>query len=335
MQTIHPGLPFRLKLFGFLFGTFGHAAVVAHSGAPAAAGDLAAHCDMEAQQALRLRAEQTLEDILLADNGWVRVHAAEALAEFGQADTARQVFLKEAENLRQAEYRVGIARVLAATALDPQQRQSQIEAIVRVFTDPTAADRKQAVESLAKLKEPLPSAALAVAQALARVPLDADSVIPAWALHYAPGDFDLVPLLLDGLQSPQPLLRQRCAYVLRWINADDARINPALNKALLAEAEGTRVHTFMLSAAASLKAAGSPEESLAWQRQLLNRVRTAPVAERAEASHALAQYATLPMAQEVLALLDEEEAGTRVAAARIVLAALRNAAGGSCAAPAR
>ena len=82
-----------------------------------------AETSLEALQALAAARPSALA----AESGWVRVHAAEALAACGEPAAARAAFLTElAVHGEVPRDRIGIHRVLARTAPDPATRGAEV-----------------------------------------------------------------------------------------------------------------------------------------------------------------------------------------------------------------
>jgi len=94
-----------------------------------------------------------LNDILHAEQGWIKVHAAEYLLWTGNGDAVKPVFLEEEKKYGHSiPYRIGIWRVLAQTASDSTERTYWITKIANAFLDEQGPDRIHAVESMAKLQ---------------------------------------------------------------------------------------------------------------------------------------------------------------------------------------
>ena len=107
-------------------------------------------CAVSAVTTSRERAIQVLDRELRGDSGWTQVHAADALLDHGFTQEVHQVFAPIANNAPDS-YRVGVWRVMARAATTEKLRAGFVEKIRRVMHDPTASDRLQAAESLAKL----------------------------------------------------------------------------------------------------------------------------------------------------------------------------------------
>ena len=84
---------------------------------------------------------------------WVKVHAAEYLLALDYPQGVEETYLEELKRFEnEPQYRVGIWRVLARTAVSEAEQNHWIEKIRGVFLDPSASDRGHAAETLAKLK---------------------------------------------------------------------------------------------------------------------------------------------------------------------------------------
>ena len=89
-----------------------------------------------------------------SEQGFERIHAAEALIWTGRPEGIQEYFL---EQVRTADSQrlnpIGVWRVLYRTnANHPDQQQEYLKQIVAVYADPTAKDRGTAAETLGKLK---------------------------------------------------------------------------------------------------------------------------------------------------------------------------------------
>lgn len=94
---------------------------------------------------------QVLKDALEKESEWVKVHAAEALLNYGFHDLVLKTFLPEDSNA-EPPYRIGVWRVLAQA--NPNNRSFAEEyrnRIINAFMDVNGPDREHAAESLGKL----------------------------------------------------------------------------------------------------------------------------------------------------------------------------------------
>lgn len=105
----------------------------------------------------RAQALTDLKSLLHSEKEWIKVHAAEFLLWENQAvDEVREVYLQEERLFGDVpKYRIGIWRVLAQAAVDPQNRKHWVDKIVAAYLDTAGEDRLHAIETLAKLKVPI------------------------------------------------------------------------------------------------------------------------------------------------------------------------------------
>lgn len=96
------------------------------------------------------RSLAVLHEALAEGKVWVKVHAAESLLWTGHPEGVRELFLNEAKSAGPF-YRIGVWRVLAQAAADPEERKAYTEKIAAVLLDPSAEDRGHAAETLGKL----------------------------------------------------------------------------------------------------------------------------------------------------------------------------------------
>lgn len=172
-----------------------------------------------ADAALRERSLTTLRHELATTEGWVRVHAAEALIEHGQTVGMASLYTGELTTAT-PPYRIGVRRVLARVGTEPE-RTTHLAAIRAALHDPAGPDRVHAAETFAKLGAATPadipviSAWLATADAPTAAYLRWLRVQLAPASRRAAEEAALAALL----QSDVSAARQRAAYAL-------ARLSP-------------------------------------------------------------------------------------------------------------
>lgn len=261
------------------------------------------------------RARSVLQRVVTEDRSWVGVHAAEALAALGEGRTVHERFLLEASHAGSLPHRIGIWRVLAATTANTEERAAWIARIEQVFLDPDAPDRKQAIESLAKLGHRTTGAVLAEVRRAANAPASMNRVLPLWSLHYA-GDPAALDQLLALLRSDDPVARQRSAYALRWIQPAGPAARAALVQAVKLEPAGTP-RVFLVSAALTLDA--DPAQRASWQNELQTFFHGDLPTGRLEAAQALAPFCQPADLPRLEALLDDADHDRRVAAAAMIL----------------
>jgi SSS family solute:Na+ symporter len=117
-----------------------------------AAGPAAELADRE-----RSRCYDVLIRALDDDSRIVRVHAAEVLLSHGRSEAALAAFRSKATTT-EPEYRILVWRVLAAAEPEAEQRRMYVERIRAALLAPTSPDQTHAMESLAKLNEPVTDA---------------------------------------------------------------------------------------------------------------------------------------------------------------------------------
>lgn len=86
----------------------------------------------------------------------VKVHVAEYLIWTGHPDVALKEFLKEEKmHSNEPKYRIIIWRVLAQAESDPARKKIWLNKIYAAYNDIDGPDRTHAIETLAKLKQPV------------------------------------------------------------------------------------------------------------------------------------------------------------------------------------
>lgn len=180
-----------------------------------------------------------LLDALDKSSGWVKVHAADALATMGEGDAVRRAIAESPAPDAPLGLRIGQWRVLARAAGDDATRKTFVEKIRGVAFDAGAPDRLFAIESLAKLGHAptVDERAKLVEYAKAAKPAEA---AVAWWLIYG-GDAPAVELaaargeLYKLVATSDPIAVLRSAYAMRsvgglrhheWVRIAEAASNP-------------------------------------------------------------------------------------------------------------
>lgn len=267
---------------------------------------------------LSIRATMILHEILARDRTWVGIHAAEALAGAGETAFIHEKLRAQVARGDNQMPRIGTWRVLASTATNQQERADWIQRIEQVFLDSQAPDRKQAIESLAKLGHRVTGPALEATRRMAGEPPEMNTILPVWCLHNS-GEPGMLTHLKQALSSGEAVSRQRAAYALRWIGANEPTLLATLSQAANTEPAGTLPRVFLISAAFALDA--DPARRSEWRSELESALRTGPVAASFEAGQALATCHKTQDLRGLAELLDHPEDDTRVAAANIILLA--------------
>lgn len=257
---------------------------------------------------------EALRQVVREESTWVKVHGAEVLLAAGDNQLVAEVF-KQEEQLHGQEknYRVGIWRVLAQAC--PGERKQWWGRIAATFLDTSAPDRLFALESLAKLGDPLPPEVTAAVQAwAASAPID-ERAFADW-LDAQRREGRATARLVEGLRSTEVLARYRSAYVLRRLRCTDSVTLAALAAAAAAEPADSIARPTVIGAAYALTA--DPAQMARWAATLEQMVQQgAPAAYDAlQALPAHYMAADLPRLQ---ALLKYPQADVRTGAAWAIL----------------
>jgi hypothetical protein len=250
----------------------------------AAASGTSSTASSSASTAFRDRAHTALLRSLADEQGWVRVHAAEALIAIGDSIAARSAYERELPALEAGPLRVGAWRVLAATAQAAAERANYLEKIASVLSTPEAADRLQSIESLCKLRAPMTGSVLAQVREMSTGP-EGERPLGWWALHVS-GDTAAPGRLVALLSSSDPTIRLRAAYALRWVGTTDAALLVSLAIAADREPVASPAYPYLLSAALTLNAA--PARVAAWLQSADLVLRTGAAGARYELAQTIA-----------------------------------------------
>ncbi len=138
-----------------------------------------------ALNALATKARSILHRIVASDQTFVKIHAAESLTPFGEAEPVRRLFLAERPQNEESAYRVGVWRVLSATAHSESERAQWVRKVEEVFLAPAYPNRIQALETLCKVRDRLSGKTLEAARELAAGKNASDEVMALWACRSA------------------------------------------------------------------------------------------------------------------------------------------------------
>jgi hypothetical protein len=205
------------------------------------------------EDALSARAKSVLRDVMQAEESWIKIHAAEALLAGGETAAVRAQLLAMRPTLDSRVYRVGVWRVLANTSATLPERLACVAEVEKIFLNPAAPDRSQALETLCKLRHRVTGPTLAAVRQLAADPAAPLRGLARWALRLAdePGALASLTALL---QSPDDGQRLIAAYALRMLRETDPAALAALAEAARREVPSSRAHPYVVSAAFALGA---------------------------------------------------------------------------------
>jgi hypothetical protein len=264
-----------------------------------------------------LAARLALRKILVRENAWLKVHAAEVLIAHGEGERVRTVFLEEVkQHGGELRYRNGIWRVLVQTARTPAERSGWLAHIEGVALNPASVDRLHAVESLAKLGGPHSPAVLAATKLWLKTAPEEEAVYAQWLLWQA-GDQEAPASIGRSLQSSVLNARLRAAFVLRRTGTKDAAILAASARAADGEPSGSVARAIVVGSAYVLRAA--PARLAAWRELLEQMIIAGPPGDIYEALQGLMPFYRLADLTHLLPLLHHQHPDVRTAAAWAIL----------------
>jgi SSS family solute:Na+ symporter len=196
----------------------------------------------------RTRCFDVLTHALAGESLGVRVHGAEALTSLGRPEPVLEAFRPQAESTEPVT-RILVWRVLAAAEPEPAARRKYVERIRAAFVDPASPDRTHAVESLAKLGEPITDAERPHIRAISDE-AGPSSPFALWRLVQA-GEADAVARLAERLHSRDDVTRFRSAYVLGQIRSKYPVAEESLAAALATEPPDSSSRPMLFAAASS------------------------------------------------------------------------------------
>jgi SSS family solute:Na+ symporter len=262
---------------------------------------------------LREQAIQELRLNLRTESKWEKVHAAEFLLWLNYPEEVHEIFIEEQQRYGdESPYRIGIWRVLAQSATEPENKRFWIDKILKAYQDPNGPDRIHAAETLAKLKiSPLIEDPVVTRKIIneKKSPL---SVYTLWGASLFTNDSvkSNRSAFLNLLSPDQhdATLRKIAAYSLRHLNNLTAKEWHLLAETALSEHNGSEVRIYLLSAAFVI----APDDSVQsktygriW-KELLKTKNSSHKADRMEMAAALAEKGTPEDLPVLLSLLNNE-----------------------------
>lgn len=260
-----------------------------------------------------------LEQEMLSNRGWVRVHAAEALLDHGHSQAVAASFLPEADTAA-LPYRIGVWRVLARAAGTEGDRRDFCGRIRHIMIDPQSSDRLSAAESLGKLGLVNPADRSVLEQWLLATD-DATKTFALWVLALSSEGSQRAEderRLADLLESSDPAARLRAAFALGRLPTISSNSAQALAQRLAIEPADSPARLYLLAAALFHADKGSPA-ALNLKRQLTVYLDHGKPNEQLEAAVALGRRGTQDDVPALTKLLRSPEPDARIGAANGLL----------------
>ena len=284
----------------------------------AMAGGTAVPQTADADERVRQKALQTLRTALVAEERWIKVHAAEALLAAGYPQDVRSAFERELASWgAEPEYRIGIWRVLAQATRSAGQRASWIRKIAEAFLDTSGPDRPHAAETLGKLGYRARNNEVGAFDLVARTAPGPFATNARWVLVNS-GRPGAEARLADLLDSSDPGARANAAYAMRFLRT----LSPAVRNRLVAAAgkeTGDEIVRIYLVSAAFAHAPADQRARL--KASLLNAARSGSNDVKYEVCASLAALGNRDDLPLLLPLLDDSSADVRIGAAHAALRA--------------
>lgn len=264
MQNLKSASVHRLALVACALG------MVATCTAPVAGQQLGSELKKWATDELRLA--------LTVREKWVKVHAAEALLGFGfDKEVAREFECELNKFGNEAQYRIGIWRVLAKATDSKQEATTWTNRIERAFYDTDSPDRIHAAEALAKLQVEIPKQKLDAVLAAARGDDRRLAPFTRWWVAAVtkgePRDESLLALWSWATKADQATMRT-AAYALRHLGETSESNWKRLVTQSLGESDRV-TQARLLSTAWVVAPRSASEEKLSEVRQRLAELATA------------------------------------------------------------
>jgi len=260
-----------------------------------------------------------LEQEMLANGGWVRVHAAEALLDHGYGRAVAESFLPEADTAA-LPYRIGVWRVLARAAWTEGDRRGFSSRIRSIMIDPQSTNRLSAAESLGKLGLADPADRSVLEEWLLATD-DATKGFALWVLALSSEGAQRTEderRLASLLESSVSDARLRAAFALGRLPTIATNSAQALERRLALEPADSPARLYLLVAALLHTEQGSAA-ALSLKRQLTTYLKHGKPNEQLEAAVALGKRGTLDDVPALTRLLRSPEPDARIGAANGLL----------------
>jgi HEAT repeat protein len=263
------------------------------------------------------RARGELRKALKDEPKFVKVHAAEALLEFGIGEDVRRVFEKEQRlHADESPYHIGVWRVLARTSTSDAERKQHTDKILAAYATNKSPDTENAVETLAKLEYHVPKADRAALEKWTEAIPDSRRSFGRWLLAVS-GDANDVRRLAELLKDDDAMTRGVAAYGMRFIAA---KVPPDVIPLLEAAADSIRAQDppghVIGNAFVFTK---DPAKAKAYRERLITVARTGTKIEKFEALNCFAARGDAANVPMLIDLMSDPEADVRVNASRALL----------------
>ncbi len=272
------------------------------------------------------RALGELRRALRDEPKWTKVHAAEALLALSYRQGVLDIFEQEQiQHGEEPQYRIGVWRILAQAEDNRARRAEYVGKIVGAYWAPSSPDAVHAVESLAKLGYVIPKDdRQRWRDSQARLD-PAGLPFLKWLLAIS-GDVASLRGLGDLLDSADPRVRSRSAYALRRLAESPPEGSgepwPELTDRLAIASDrerDSRDRVYLVGAAFVAAGKSDTKRATEFGELLRGYLETSDTTQKYEAVSALAVRSDDADAQRVAALMDDQEADLRIAAAHALL----------------
>lgn len=245
-----------------------------------------------------------------SESGWIKVHAAEALIELGEATSVYPEILHDDVSWNDAN-RIGKWRVLAACG-DDQNRKVAFAKIEEAFIRTQYPLQLTALESLCKLRFVASNSAIEILRELFSRVSEPEAPFACWALQLS-GSGGMEEKVAVLLLSPDSRMRKLAAFVLRWMNCKETGVLRSLAHAMSAESRLSPAYPFLLGVTLALDA--DPDHANAWQGEVRKFLKEGTNEGRYELCQALRNYFDQKDITALMPLLNWPDPDVRIAAA--------------------
>jgi SSS family solute:Na+ symporter len=291
-----------LLLLGWL--AVGHPALSIAVDAPEVTPDLRERCVAVLRRAMR---EAT---------GWTKVTAAECLLGLDYPQGVREVLQSELARAGDAPgYRIGIWRVLAEVAHRGEERAAWVKKIRDVFLDSGAADRIDALKSLAEIGYQVPDDEAEPFETVSQLS-DPTAAYAVWVLVNSERK-EAAWRLVELVGSEDPATYAAAAYVLGRLSDLDPDVRKGMWTPLVRPLGDSRSHVLVIGAA--VVHALEPHFDASFRKSLREYAAEGTPRQRSQACRALAAVGRQEDLPVLTPRLDDPEADVGVAAAWAVL----------------
>lgn len=266
---------------------------------------------------LKEAALETLWQVLKSEQGWPKVHAAEALIDCEHAGEVRNFCETFSPERPDSGFPlIGYYRVMARCGSDLNERTLWLDHLKRRAFDFESPLQVFAIESLAKLQAPLIEEERLKVREFIRIAKHENALFGWWLLA-STDTTKAQDAVREALTVKEVKSRSRAALVLRMLNSRDPRVLEQLLQAIKEEPHESPATPYLIAAAACLDR--DPARLATWQARLEEIFLSENPASSYQAALALMKFTPLISPESLRLRLTNSQPDIRVGTAWLIL----------------